>query len=70
MPACPEERIVAVEIKLMHQERLLETLNQVIIELRAELDGLRTELERMAVERRGAGAGEDEAPANDPPPHY
>jgi SlyX protein len=68
MPATPEERLVDLEIKLMHQERLLETLDQVVIELRAEVAALRKEVERMALER--GGGGEADAPADDPPPHY
>jgi SlyX protein len=69
MPTTTEERLVDLEIKLMHQDRLVDTLNQVVIELRAEVDALRKHVDRLIEERRGGTQGDD-APANDPPPHY
>ncbi len=61
-----EQRLTHLEEKLAHQERLLETLNEVIIEQRAELDALRRRLETS--ERMLTRLGEDAS--NERPPHY
>ena len=61
-----DDRITELEIKLMHHERLVETLNEVIIEQRAELDQLRRRLDGL--ERKLEDSGEE--PANEQPPHY
>jgi SlyX protein len=61
-----DDRITELEIKLMHQERLVETLNEVIIEQRAQMDQLRRRLEGL--ERKLEDS--DEEPTNEPPPHY
>lgn len=36
-----EQRLIDLEIKIMYLERTVETLNEVVIELRAELDKAR-----------------------------
>ncbi len=61
-----DERLTELEIKLTHQEHLLETLNQVIIEQQAELESMRARLARF--ERTVSNL--EEEPANEPPPHY
>jgi SlyX protein len=61
-----EERVKELEIKVMYQERLVETLNQVMVGQRAEIDALNKRLE--ALEEQLHGALED-AP-DPPPPHY
>lgn len=66
MPDRQEQRITELEIKLTHQERLLDTLNEVIIEQRADIDALKKRLD--AYGRVLESLGED-AP-NEPPPHY
>ena len=68
MAGTTEERLVDVELKLMHQDRLLETLNEVVIELRGEVTALRKQIERLDEQQRATD--EDGAPADDPPPHY
>jgi uncharacterized coiled-coil protein SlyX len=62
-----ETRVTDVEIKLTYQDRLIETLNQVIIELRAELAGATRRLTRL--EQQLVLGLPDEAP-NEKPPHY
>ncbi len=59
-------RLTEVEIKLTHQERLVETLNGVIIELRREHDQLCKRFD--ALERMLAARADD--PVDEPPPHY
>jgi SlyX protein len=60
-----------VEIKLMHQEQTLETLNQVVMEQTTRIDQLEKRL-ALALERAGTG-GEVTEPFNpdaERPPHY
>jgi SlyX protein len=62
------QRMQELEIKLAYQDDLVETLNQVVIELRGEL----TALERgvKALRQQVSDTLPDDAPAHDPPPHY
>ena len=61
-----ESNLTELEIKVTYQERLLETLNQVLVSQRTELDAL---LKRgRALEEQLHGALEE--PADVPPPHY
>ena len=64
--ASSDDRLTELEIKLTHHERLLETLNQVIIDQQAEIDRLKQHVEHF--ERVVSGMQEE--PANEPPPHY
>lgn len=66
MPDRHEKRITELEIKLTHQERLLDTLNEIVIEQRTEIDALKKRLEDYG----RVLANLDEEPANEPPPHY
>ena len=66
MSVCMDERLVNIEVKLAYQEDLLETLNQVIVELRQELDQLRR---RVEVYEKLMLEGDDDQGAV-PPPHY
>jgi SlyX protein len=61
-----DERLTELEIKLTHQEQLLETLNQVVVEHQAQIEIMRERIEGFA----RVLANSDEEPANDPPPHY
>ncbi len=61
-----EQRVTELEIKVTHQDRLLETLNQVVIEQRTEIEAMRRSLEEF--EQAVKNMNED-AP-NEPPPHY
>ncbi len=67
MAMSSEQRLVEVEIKLTHQERLTDTLNEVVIELRGELDALRKQLDRLVQEQQAGDPGD---PGDEPPPHY
>jgi len=63
-----DDRITELEIKVAYQEDLLDKLNQVIVELRQQLDGLENDIKHLrqqtlvGVEPTGA--------ADEPPPHY
>ena len=61
-----EKRVIELEIKLTHQDRLLEELNEVVIEQRASIDKLEKRAE--ALEKALFALQED--PANERPPHY
>jgi len=63
-----EERLREMEIKVTYQERLLEELNQVVIEQGKELDGLRRRVE-LLTDRVKAATPPEEVP-DEPPPHY
>jgi SlyX protein len=63
-----DERITNLEIKLTYQDELVETLNQVVIELRTELAGLTKKV--VELEQQLTMGIPETGPANDPPPHY
>lgn len=63
-----EDRVTELEIKLTYQERLVETLNQALIEQQAEIDVLKRQLAQLH-ERLGSVALPD-PPDGEPPPHY
>jgi uncharacterized coiled-coil protein SlyX len=60
------ERVTELEIKVTHLERLVETLNSVLIAQRGELDAL---AKRVAALEDQLHAALDE-PTDGPPPHY
>ncbi len=61
-----DKRLTEVEIKLTLQESLLETLNQVVIAQRREIDALRDQVQSFEQLMEGL----NENPANERPPHY
>ena len=67
-----EQRVLVLEELVSHQEHLLRELNRTVFELRGELDrlelGYRRQQER--IESLTDARTRDDAPANDPPPHY
>jgi SlyX protein len=62
-----EDRITELEIKLSYQDRLIDTLNQVIIELRGQLDDQGRRLKRL---EQQLFLGIPDAAPNEKPPHY
>jgi SlyX protein len=66
-----EERLIELEIKVTHQEDLLDALNKTVYEQQKKID----DLEKLCMElaRRlkevAANAGE-RLPGNEKPPHY
>ncbi len=64
-----EDRFVDIEIKLAHQEDLVETLNQMVYQQQKRIDELEAMLASLAGRLRDnahAGSG----PVNERPPHY
>jgi len=64
-----EDRFIDIEIKLAHQENLVESLNQTIYEQGRRIDQLETMVAKLAEHLRTlreAGQG----PVNERPPHY
>lgn len=62
-----EERIVELEIRFTHQQRMLEELSEVLREQGRAIVGLAADLTTL---RARLAAGPEEHPDNDPPPHY
>ncbi|MDJ0522047.1 MAG: SlyX family protein [Planctomycetota bacterium] len=61
-----QERLIDLESRLMHQEKLYEQLNEVVTEQAALIERLQREINRLK-EQILAGPNED---VNEPPPHY
>ena len=64
-----EDRFINIEIKLAHQENLVESLNQTIYEQGRRIDQLDAMVAKLAEHLRtlrDAGQG----PVNERPPHY
>jgi SlyX protein len=64
-----EDRFVDIEIKLAHQEDLVDTLNQTVYQQSRRIDQLEAMLAKLAEHVRNlqeAGQG----PVNERPPHY
>lgn len=61
-----DDRLTNLEIKITYQERLLETLNEVLVAQRAEIDALQRRVK--ALEEQLHGALEDAEQTK--PPHY
>jgi SlyX protein len=61
-----EKRIIDLELRFMRQERLVDDLNDVIVEQRREIDRLLAEVKALR-EQILAGV---EAVTNERPPHY
>jgi SlyX protein len=64
-----EDRFINIEIKLAHQENLVESLNQTIYEQGRRIDQLEAMVAKLAEHLRtlrDAGQG----PVNERPPHY
>jgi len=64
-----EDRIIDIEIKLAHQEDLVESLNQTVYAQARRIDQLEAMVAKLAEHvrtLRDAGQG----PVNEKPPHY
>jgi SlyX protein len=62
-----EQRLIELEIRYTHQERMLEELSEVLVAQGREIDRLREELRVL---RSRVDAGPDEPGEEGPPPHY
>ena len=64
-----EQRFVDIEIKLAHQEDLVDTLNQMVYQQQKRIDQLEQLLGALA-QRLREGGGTGQSPLNERPPHY
>jgi SlyX protein len=62
-----EERIVELEIRFTHQQRMLEELSEVLHEQSRAIAKLNADLAALRAQK---DAGPEEQPGNEPPPHY
>lgn len=62
-----EARIVNLELRFMRTEKLLDELNDVVVDQQREIDRLVTELRSL---REQVLTGNNDAVKNEPPPHY
>jgi uncharacterized coiled-coil protein SlyX len=61
-----ESRLNDLEIRYTYLERAVRDLDQVVIDLRAQVDKLERELKALVT----TAEDESETPANEKPPHY
>ena len=66
-PPMSEERFIAIEIKVLHQDRLLEELHEVIYKQQEIIDRLQKKMQQI---EDMANADNEIRPANEKPPHY
>lgn len=64
-----DARFVAIEIKLAHQEDLVESLNEVVYQQSRRIDQLEARVGQL-VEHIRSSAQSSQGPVNEPPPHY
>lgn len=68
MSASLNERLVEVESRIVHQERTIEQLNEVILEQAKQLQRLHQQITSLTEQlQKAAPSSEDPEP---PPPHY
>ena len=67
----PGARIEALEVRIAHQERVIEDLNATVTEQWKRIDGLAKQVERMTdrLQRIEETVPSSDAP-DPPPPHY
>ena len=64
----PAERLVELENRTMHQERLLDELNAMVVEQGKQIDRLTRELTQL--EAKVTAGGEEAGSHDEKPPHY
>lgn len=66
-----EQRLIELESRIAHHERMAEDLSSVIAEQGRIIDMLSERVRRMTARMREMEAGWDRSPQDDkPPPHY
>lgn len=63
------DRIVALEERIAYQDQTIEDLNQTILQLWKEIEGLKRQLGKLGDELSTIAADVPQAP-EPPPPHY
>jgi SlyX protein len=66
-----DERLTEIEIKVSHQEDMLESLNQTVYQQQKKIDQLEAMVAALAKHlQQVREAGREIGPANEKPPHY
>ena len=65
-----EERFIDIEIKLAHQEHVVESLNQRVYEQQQQIDKLEDMVSVLIQHVRDQRESGNAAPLNERPPHY
>jgi SlyX protein len=65
----PDDRFVDIELKLVHQEDLLESLNQTVYQQGRRIDQLEAMVAKLAEHVRTLQEA-GQSPLNEKPPHY
>lgn len=66
-----EQRLIELEIRIAHHERMTEELSAVITDQGRVIDLLTMQVRRLTERVRDAESGWDRSPQDDkPPPHY
>jgi SlyX protein len=65
-----EQRFVDIEIKLLHQEQMLEDLSSVIFRQQQQIDQLEQQVKTLKDQVKSAKDGLEVGPADEKPPHY
>ncbi|MCB1938433.1 MAG: SlyX family protein [Rhodocyclaceae bacterium] len=65
-----ESRIEALEIKLMHAEDVLESLNLTVYRQQQSIERLQQQLKSLREQIAASGRGEARRPEDEVPPHY
>ena len=66
----PEERLVEVEMSLVHLQHDFDRLNSVVLEQQTTIEALRRELHRLEARLARFESDELPGPADERPPHY
>lgn len=66
-----EQRLIALETRLTHHERMAEELSDVLVEQQRAIELLSAQVKRLTARMREMAAGWSSSPQDDrPPPHY
>lgn len=66
-----EQNVIDLEMRIAHQDLLLEQLNQIVYQQQTKMDQLETAIIQLAKRvSQSGGATPDIGPHNEKPPHY
>lgn len=65
-----EDRLVDLEMKITHQEHLIEQLSKALYQQQMQLDQLDATLKALGKRLQSGGNDGDFGPGNEKPPHY
>ena len=71
MTRVDENRVIALESRLTHQERMIEDMSDIVARQADAIDRLSVQVRRLQERLRDLAAGWQSSPQDDkPPPHY